>query len=470
MPRFSTKRYQQILEEMLAKVVTRTKLSDVSDAATVKNLLAPAAASDGEQYYNMYLLHKLFSIEDAAGDDLDERAKDIQPGTLSRILATKATGTVIFSRNTVSGTIVVAENTIVKTNGGIEFKTTAPVTITASDPPVLPGHTTGQDSTPVPIIAVLAGSDGEVAAETIIKFKNKPVGIDSVINTASTINGNDKETDDSFKSRLRKYVISLSRSTVTGLEMAVLGAIEEDTGSVIFYSKAIEDLTNLGRVTLYIDDGTGYAQSTEVITGENVTNGLGGPPPNTAVGGETYLFLNYGAIDDGSPITITSSTRGTLVETTDYYINPASGQINFVTALTTGEQITASYTRFTGLIALGQKIIDGDPSDRINYPGYRAAGVLVQVKTPQVVIQNIEANLVISEGYDITTVQSNVTNAILNYVNTRNISDDIIRSALITAIKNVEGVYDVTLVTPSSNIPVLDDQMARTSTSNVSVI
>jgi len=469
MARFSTKRQEQILTEMIAKIVTRTKLSDVSDAAVIKNLLAAAATSDDEQYYNMYLLLKLFSIDKASGSDLDNRAKDIQPGLLTRNEASKASGTVVFSRNIVSGSVIIPQNTKVKTNSGIEFATTSSVTINAADAAVLPGHATGQDSSPVPIVALLAGEDGNVAASTIIKFSSKPIGVDSVTNIVPTINGLNKESDDSFRSRLRQYVLSLARSTVAALEAAVLGATDTNTGATILYAKAVEDIVNLGNVSLYIDDGTGYSRSIEVITGEIVTNGLGGPPANTAVGGETYLFLNYGAIDGSSPIVITSDLNGVLVETTDYYINSASGQINFVAPLTTGEEITASYTRFTGLIALAQKIIDGDPLDRVNYPGYRGAGVLVKVNTPQIVIQNVEANLVVSEGYDLSDIQSSVENAILNYINTLGISGDIVRSALIAAIKNIEGVYDVIIITPSSNIIVLDDQLARSTISNVDI-
>lgn len=469
MPRFSTKRYEQILTEMIAKVVTRTKLSDVSDAAVIKNALAAAASSDDEQYYNMYLLLKLFSIESAKGDDLDERAKDIQPGELTRNPARKATGTVVFSRSVVSGTVVVPSNTKVKTSSGVEFITTASATITPTDPPVLPGHSIGQDSSPVPIVAVLVGKDGNVSEETIVKFTNKPAGVNSVINTAATLYGDDKESDDSFKARLRQYVLSLARSTVSAIEFAVLGAEDPDTGSTIMYAKAVEDPVNRGYVTLYIDDGTGYAMSSELVSGEVVTNGLAGPPANTAVGGETYLFLDYKAIDDNAPIMITSSVNGVLVSGTDYYLNPATGQIYFTTALVTGEQITADYTRFTGLIELAQKIIEGDPSDRANYPGYRGAGILVRVTTPQVLIQNIEGSLVVSEGYESSDVIAAVETASLKYVNTLGISGDVVRTEVITAIQNVEGVYDVALTTPATNTVILDDQLARSTTSNVSI-
>lgn len=469
MPRFTPKRYEQILTEMIASIVSRTKLSDLSDSSDFKHLLAAAAQQDEEQYYQMYLLLKLFDINSASGDDLDERAAEIAPNELTRILAKKSVGTVVFSRATVSGIVTKPAGLVVKTGDGKEFITTAGFTINPSDPPVLSGHIAGQDSSPVPIQSISAGEENNVEYDTIVKFASKPTGLTDVTNPSRTQQGRDKETDDEFRKRIKVYVRSLVRSTVYGLEGSVLNLEDPDTGSIILYAKAIEDIVNLGYTTLYIDDGTGYAQSTEVVSNENVTYGLAGPPANSAVGGETYLFLDHIAINTDEIFSLTSSTRGILVDGTDFYLDPSRGQINFITALTTGEVITANYTRYTGLIELAQKVVNGDPNDRANYPGYRGAGVQVRVRTPQLLIQNVEVGLVIEEGYNTDTVRSNVTSAILKYINTLEISGDVIRTELITAIQNVEGVYDLTLSDPSSNRAVLDDQLIRTSTSNIDV-
>lgn len=469
MPRFTTKRYEQILTEMIAGIVSRTKLSDLSDSSDFKHLLAAAAQQDEEQYYQMYLLLKLFDIDQASGDDLDARAAEIQPSELERIQSKKAVGTVVFYRDTVSGSITKPAGITVKTSSGAQFITTAGFTINAADPPVLPGHTTGQDSTPVPIQAIATGEDSNVAANTIIKFASKPTGLTGVTNPSVTLQGRAKETDDAFRKRIKVYVLSLCRSTPYALEGSVLNLEDPDTGAIILYAKAIEDIVNKGYTVLYIDDGTGYIQSSEVVLNENVTYGLAGPPANSAVGGETYLFLDYQAINDNEAFALVSSTRGVLGETTDYYLDPSRGQINFVTPLVTGEVITAAYYRFTGLIALAQKVVNGDPNDRENYPGFRGAGVQVKVQAPQLLIQNVEASLVISNGYDAATVKANVENAILKYINTLEISGDVIRTELIAAIQNVDGVYDLTLSDPATNRIVLDDQLIRTSLTNIDV-
>lgn len=469
MPRFTIKRYEQILTQMVATVVSRTRLSDIADSSVWKHVLAASARSDDELYYQMTLLLKLFSIDTAKDDDLDERAKEIQPGLISREVATKATGNVVISRAGTTGTLAIPSNTKVKTSDGVVFVTTAAGSITATSPEQIAGHGVGRDSGLIPAIAETAGADGNVVANTIVKFVSKPTGVNAVTNPSAFANGANKETDDSFLNRIKTYVSTLARGTNEALEFVVLGVEDTTTGAKIKFSKVVEDIVNLGNVVVYIDDGTGSAESYEVVSSENVTLGLAGPPADSAVGGETYLFLDYKPVRDTSTFTLTSSTRGVLTRDTHFFLNPASGQINFDPALSAGEVITADYTRFTGLIAEAQKVIDGDLNDRTNYPGYRAAGVLVQVLTPQVLVQNITVNVVVKEGYDQTETKTSVKNAIRDFVNTLGISGDMLVSDLVYAAKSVAGVYNATVVTPTSDIILLDDQLARTTDANITI-
>jgi len=469
MPRFTIQRYEQILTKMVAKVVTRTALSDISDAATWKHVLSAAARSDDELYYQMSLLLKLFSIDSAKDDDLDERAKEIQPGLLTRTPAAKSSGNVVIYRAGTVGTLAIPTGTKVKTAAGVTFSTTAAGSITATSPALISGHVTGQDSGLIPAVADLGGADGNVVADTIVKFVSKPTGVAGVTNPSAFANGVDKESDDSFLNRLKDYIATLARGTPEALEFWVLGTEDFDTGAVINFTKVVEDRTNLGNSTLYIDDGTGSAESYEAVTSENVTAGLAGPPADSAVGGEEYLYLDYKPVRLNSSFTLTSSTRGVLTQDTHYYLDETSGQINFSPALSAAEVITADYTRYTGLIAEAQKVVDGDLSDRENYPGIRAAGTKVVVQTPQVLIQNIVMSLAILEGYDQDDVKDAVQDALRDYVNTLGISGDVLRSELIYVAMNVAGVYNCTLTTPASDTILLDDQLARTTDGNISI-
>jgi len=197
----------------------------------------------------------LFSIDTAAGDDLDERAKDIQPATIERIAATKASGIVVFSRVGTSGTVTISVGQKVKTAAGVVFSTTSVGTIADTD----------NDSNNVGVIADVAGSDGRVASGTVIKFVSKPVGVDSVTNGSAFVTGGlDKETDAAFRQRLKDYVAGLARCHVLGIEANLIGQEDPITGAVVMSVKAIEDNVDRGNVTVYVDDGTGTAESSTV--------------------------------------------------------------------------------------------------------------------------------------------------------------------------------------------------------------
>lgn len=537
MPAFVAKRYEQILTQMIARVVSRSKLSDISDSAVSKHVLAAAARQDDEQYFQMTLLLQLFSIDTATGDDLDERAADIQPGVITRNTAVKARGNLQFSRPGTAGTITIPAGTKAKTVGGKIFTTTAIGSIANL------ASTSGL----IPAIADESGADSNAASATIIKLVTKPTGVTGVTNPAAFRYGLDKEGDDSFRNRLKLFLNALAKSTVDALEYYVLGA-QDSTGATILFSRAIEDLANRGYVTLYIDDGTGSAESSAVEAGtdliavytwdgttivktpdpgpgvslevavgdwigiksdgeffrvasidevpdpneititpigiftipvgvtttvknpEMLTEGLSGPIPDTAVGGETRLYLDNVPVKDSATFVLISSHRGVLVLNTDYTLNSAAGQVVFSPALVAGEAVFAwPYTYYTGLIQLAQKIIDGDANDRENYPGVRAGGVLVWVRTPTVLTQTIDVTVTIMEGYDHATTRTAVKEAIKNYINTLGISGDVVRSKLIKVIMGVAGIYNVTVTTPATDIILLDDEMARTTDPNITV-
>lgn len=463
MPRFVAKTFEQIFAQMVAQVVAQSDLSDVSDTGVVKHILAAAARSDDEQYYQMTLLLKLFSIDTASGDDLDARAAEIQPAVLTRYQAVAATGQVVFSRNGTSGTVNIPTGTKVKTSDGQVFTTTTAVSITAASPEQITGHGVGRDSTPASVVADEPGEDGNVAAGTIIKFDARPAGVDEVTNLNATAYGADKETDDAFRARLKAYVASLPRSTVQSLESAVLGATDPDTGAQVKFAKAVEDPVNLGNVTLYIDDGTGGAEDQDTATDEVVIA--------SALGGEERLRLDNWALVSAAPadLAVTSSTRGLLTEGTDYLVNLATGWLTFTPALVATEQITATYDHYVGLIRLAQLVVDGDENDRATYPGYRAAGVYVRVQVPQVLIQNVAVTVVPADGYNLADLETPIAEAIKGYINVLGISGDVLRAELYKRVQSVQGVANTLVTLPASDVVILDNQLARTLDSAITV-
>lgn len=467
MPQFIVKRQEQIFSDMLARLVSQGGLTDVTDSSGLLSVMQAIARQLDEAWYAATLLKSCFSISNASGSDLDLRAGDI--GNITRRQAVAATGTAIFSRNSGTGTVTIPTGTQIQTSDGIVFQTTADGTIADSSAPSIPGHAVGLDSGAVPIVAVSAGATGNVASRAINLLSTRPAGVDTAVNLAATTGGQDIESDDAFRARILDYVASLARGTKQSIVAAVLGAQDPVSGRTITFANAIEDPSVPGVATLLIDDGTGQATTTASVTGELLTKGLNGPPPDSAVGGERNFFVANTPIHPDEAFVLTSSTRGVITQGVDYSLAQSFGKIELTAGLSAGERLTASYTYYTGLVALAQKVVEGDPSDPANFPGYKALGIVVNVRTPQAITTNITAVLTISSGYDPTSVETDVTTAFTGYVNALGIGGDILRASLIQAAMNVEGVTNVTLTSPSTDIAVLDDQIARVSASNVTV-
>lgn len=467
MPVLQIKRQAQIQENIVNRVVGNSALSDLADSSGFKHLAVAFARELDAAYFQLSNLRRLFSIDSARGDDLDARARDIQPGRLRRSSNRRAVGTIVFSRRTNDlSTVIIPAGTVAITDTGIKVRTTQQTQITATTTAIVSSGV-GLDSGLVSAQAVEAGEAGNIASGSAVRLSARVAGVDSVTNPSAFTLGRDRETDQAFRTRLKSYVRSLARCTVEALEFAAVG-LKSGTAEVVF-AHVFEDLVNRGDVTLYIDDGAGTAETTASATGENVTLGLAGPPADTAVGGEEFLRLDNWPVRETSPITISSSTRGTLTPGVDYALNPANGRLKFLTPLSAAEIISANYTYFTGLISEVQRVVDGDPNDRLNYPGFRAAGALVRVLSPGVVSQNVAATLTILEGFDQTTVRANVESAISSYINNLGISGDVVRAELIERIMATNGVYNVNLTQPTADQVILDDEIPRIDSSGITI-
>jgi uncharacterized phage protein gp47/JayE len=474
MGQFTVRTYEEILERAINRVVARTTLTDINDGSSLKQLLAAWAREADELYFQAANFLDLFDIYKAVGNDLDERAKEFNPNLISRDPARRATGSVVFARAGIVGTISIPIGTQVQVPAdgaqpAIIFETTI-------DGQILNGFTT---SAPVDITALVAGAAGNADSGTIIGFTSKPSGVDTVTNPSALTNGRDLESDDSLRNRLVNHIKGLARSHVLGIETAALSAEDVLTGKRVVFAQVVEDFVNLGNVTVYIDDGGGTAKTTTAVVGGTILA--------AATGGERIVQLPNWPIDESAAFVVrrTAGTGGSpsgeptgiLVMGTDYTLNPASGQINLLQASfpngliggAPGDAIDGDWTYYTGLVAECQKIIDGDPADRANYPGYRAAGVLIKVQTPTIDQQVIRVNITVAAGFDQTVAASSVAVALSAYVNGLGIGEDVILNEMRERTMGVAGIYDCEFLTPTENVAIVDGHMARVQAANITV-
>jgi uncharacterized phage protein gp47/JayE len=501
MPVFEPKTFPDFFQRMLNRVVARTELTDLEAGGVLSTVVGAVARELDDISYQIVALQDLWDLDTATGDDLDARAADANPAEITRKLGVPAVGTVVFGRSTAPAAVTVSAGTIVAVTGGSpQYRTTASVTLGVG---VL-------ESTPVGVVAIVPGAAGNVGpgnaatATGITEIVVNVAGIETVINDTACTGGQDRETDQQLRARIKAYLRSLSRATPGALRASVLGVELPGFGRIV--SADVEELAfpNYGRVNVWIDDGNGTA----AVVGDNI--GARETIIDPAIGGEIRLSLSRGALVDSAPPTITwrdhnnyngagidvehplvEGELGDALSTYDFSVNYATGVVTInpdgptsipnattsaanVAGLQPGDALFGEYTYYEGLIAEAQKIIDGDASDRSNYPGYRAAGTYVKVLPPTIYLQQIEATIVLAPGYDYDTVRASVAAALESYVNALGINGDVIFSELVNAAQEVEGVFDVVFTRPdqtaaSPNVIIGSGELARTSQAYITI-
>ncbi len=157
----------------------------------------------------------------------------------------------------------------------------------------------------------------------------------------------------------------------------------------------------------------------------------------------------------------------------DYVINRGTGEFELVSSLGAflGTQIVSNHVFYTNLIARVQKVLEGDINDSNSFPGVKAAGIFLSVETPLRLEVTVVASISAEDGFSEGDLAPLVKDAMEAYINSRGIGEDIIRSKLIDVAFNVEGVRDVTISDPVSNVVALDSELpVSTNTVGVSLV
>jgi uncharacterized phage protein gp47/JayE len=436
----------EILRDMIARVVARSTLAGLLRNSVIFHLLAAAADEDAEQYFQLSQLRALFGIDTATGSDLDERAAEIVPATIERRKASFASGFQTFVRQGTVGVLVIPAGSVVAaqdTQGQIKFRTQ----VSAS---ILNGF---DRVSGVSVVALEAGTRGNISANTAVLLVTRVVGVTSTFNPVAHNNAYDRESDEQFRARLKLYVQSMSRGTPVAVLSAVLG-VSLAAGARIPFGKVVEPILPTGTYEVFVDDGTGTidSYSLQYDAADDILL-------NPAVGGEINVYTSNRPIrDDGS----FRLYKNTVLQTrgVQYELNAANGQAELTTPLLAGDVIVARYRNYTGLIQEAQRVVEGDPASLIAYPGVRAAGTLALVKPATAVFQTLVGNTAVANDFNVLSVIANVREAILRYINTLDIGAPVIVASIIEQAMLVQGMVNFQILDLSGTFPAADQIMS----------
>lgn len=450
----------EIGQALLARILAYTDLTDAHEGGVALELLLAEAKELARTEQGMQLIASLGDIDQATGEDLDERAAEALPDGELRQPAVKATSTVRFRRaagDTVGATPISLGQVVARSSDGALYATTAAGSV--ADGAV--------ESTNIPVIAQVAGSAGNAGVSTIDVVKGPPPRIIGVANYTTATGGLDEETDSSLRNRVRNKGRSLARCTPSAFDLLVR-SYSNPTGQRVRFLRLVEVPP---RADLWVDDGTGTLDAYETVASGEVLL-------ESAPAGESVMFLSRQAIRQAPGKLVVTPLLGAAYEltlNTHYTAELPWGQMTLVSgSFTAGDNVATNgvYTAWTGLIADVQRLLDGNPYDRTTTPGCRGAGTATRVRPASVQLQTIVVDCTWEPGLGETALAAavlNVTNAVLGVVNTLDIGSPLYLASLIDVAMEVAGVKNVKVLTPAADVYVAAHRVIRTTSALTSV-
>ena len=176
-----------------------------------------------------------------------------------------------------------------------------------------------------------------------------------------------------------------------------------------------------------------------------------------------YLYTSAGQAGGDTYPALGVSTL--LVENTDYIINRALGQIEFLEDKVPdeGSALLAVYEVFTGLVKSAQTTIDGSLEQFDLFPGVRSAGVQVRVLAAKTREINLTIELTVdTEITNSETASFLVSQFATSYINTLDVGSAVIMAEIIDRAMGVNGVTNIKII--QGDIPIAHDEVAATGT------
>lgn len=179
-------------------------------------------------------------------------------------------------------------------------------------------------------------------------------------------------------------------------------------------------------------------------------------------GQRRFKLNNFPVVRFSEKIFIDPGTGWSFISSDeDYLLNRGTGEFQIIdsTGLAINTQIIAAYDYYTNLIAEVQKVLEGDPSSPINYPGVKAAGVRLNVEAPVLRRISVRASISAEQGFTESDISPDVVENIENYIRSLGIGEDLILSKLVDVAHNVNGLRDISIQVPTQNITILENEL-----------
>jgi len=464
MPVFVPRTSKQVLRDLLAKVVSRTDVSDVNVGSTLFTLLNGVAVEIANTEARFFNLRQGFSLQNASGQELDQRCSELPPIGIRRKRRTAAAGSALkITRDDsdINNQLTIPAGSLVSRNdNGQQYRTAQDVSI--------PAGFTEIDN--VYIVALTPGELANANENDINTIISMPDTVISVLNTSQISNGLDRESDASLRNRATRYINSIGRVSKSALEFLGTTFISSDNVSFKF-AKIFEDPEHPGYAELVVDDGTGLRQpASEIVS--NVSYVM----PS---GGSRFITHERPAVRPIGlhQITVTRNNADINIVESDYVSIPERGLIFFREGfLQEGDRVSINNIRcYRGLMAELQAEIEGNANNGAILTGFRAAGTRVRVVPPLITAFECDVRIIIRPDQNSEVIKTQIKEAIIDFINDLDIGAQLRPSSLTTHLMTTQPILSCTLFkTGTENVletvyPFSAKHVLRTSLGNINV-
>lgn len=229
-------------------------------------------------------------------------------------------------------------------------------------------------------------------------------------------------------------------------------------GDTLVIAGNILNSLNAGRYIVRDESvGPGYAfpTSTRIWTDALPLSGV------TAVLGDNFIQVN---IEESKPTRtikrimgvgpLSSTTAAVLLDTPNLINRFTSSNAAYLTAggkmsmITDPQYGLDAYKYFQGLIAAINRVVYGDPTSPIQYPGYAAAGADIDIQASIKKRILLDLSVRIKTGIPFSAIRESIKAAAAGYVNSLKPGEYVAFSKIIEAVSKVNGVESVVVNFP----------------------
>jgi uncharacterized phage protein gp47/JayE len=370
----SLQTFTNLVQGMAAAVqAVAAQLLDLTVGSTLRAILEATASIALWMQWLILQVLQMTRAATSSGLDLDSWMADF---SLIRLPASSASGTVTFSRFNSSAPALVPVGALVRTADGTQtFAVTEDVTASGWNQ-VQNGYVISLGTTflDVSVLALIAGTGGNVQAAAISVLASALPGIDTVLNASALANGMNAESDSAFRLRFQSFMASLSRATLSAVGYAI-SSVQQGLTYVIQENQGSSGEFQLGNFVIVVDDGSGYPSSTLLSMIQQAVEVVRPVGSTFAVFAPTVTQVNVSLT-----VTVAASSNVTLlapqiVSAIGAYVNalpvgvplPAtmiamiaytvSSTVSNVTAILLNDQTSDVVVQFSGVIKVGTVLV-----------------------------------------------------------------------------------------------------------------